>query len=719
MASFTNTNAATNNTFAAAARGVSNRDQGAKGANQFKSTTNLMLDAFLGLKRTSTAEYVTETITELVKQASFMSPEDQGLWIADLFRLWVHKRHPRSGEKEKQLGRQMFLALYDFFPQTCIALVNARIFADIAYWKDCLLIWGMIHDMPLSERVKFNKYNPLIEAFRESMMTQRTEDLKALDDFVSPKRIRDIPKSELVTLLATPGVKLPKLTWIGKYCVRESSAENKRLFWWIRYPATDMMLRQSHVSFMLRMSLKRKVAPGHYEPLGASESVPYGAKESWRKLNAKLDEVLGVPEVKASLDRLDEIDPAKLPGEFTKRNIKFLLNEKVKVAPKPDEDELGNRRPDDASRVDLRKRTRDMFTDPSKMNVATLLPHEIAYSATTSMSRGKIDYHNAAFDKKVLDVLADFEKTRVEMAAAGAADSDASAIARAMATGRIVGVADVSGSMETTTFGPAPNRPIDIATGLVAFIARVAAPPYRGLAMSFTDVPTIFDLTVGGRPMTATESLTELHRHVGYNTNYQNMHEALIKLCVDNKVPESELPVLYIASDMNFDQMDSTLKPTQSYDYSTGRYESRNNASTPQKIWESTHQTIMCMWAKAGYHKIPLMVYHNINTSESGVQATQDFKGVILLTGRSEQVIKLVLYGEGADETEEEVVVDGEVRKVKVQNVTPYDTFRKAMEQDHFALLESVLLKSNEGLVRQVTRETIGGYTAKKASLAS
>ena len=108
--------------------------------------------------------------------------------------------------------------------------------------------------------------------------------------------------------------------------------------------------------------------------------------------------------------------------------------------------------------------------------------------------------------------------------------------------------------------------------------------------------------------------------------------------------------------------------------------------------------------------KGPLMVYHNINTAQSGVQATQDFKGVILLTGRS-NVIKLVLSR--CRETEEEVVVDGEVTTVKVQNVTPYETFRKAMEQDHFALLERVLLESREGPLRMVTPDTIGGYTAK------
>ena len=703
---------AVSNAFTNAARSAANRDVGAKGANQYKSTENLMLDAFLGLKRTSTPEFVRQTIDELVRQISHMSPGDQGLWVADLFRLWVHKRHPRSGEKEKQLGREMFLSLYDHFPETCIALVHARIFADMAYWKDCLLIWKMILEKPLANKDKYAKYNPLIEAFRESMMSQRTEDLKALDTFVSPKRIRDIPKPDLVALLTSPGAKLPTLTWIGKYCVRESTTDNKNIYWWIQDPESGRLLQQSHVSFMLRASLKRRVGPGQYTPWGARESVPYGAKESWRKLNAKLDEALGVPEVKASLDRLDEIDPSKLPGEFTKRNIKFLLNEKVKQAPTEDEELRGNRRPDDESRVGLRVRTREMFTDPSKMNVATLLPHEIAYSAHTSRSRAKTDYHNAAFDKKVLDVQAEFEKTRAEMAAEASPD-DSMAIARAMATGRIIGVADVSGSMGTVAGGDAPNRPIDIATGLVAFIARIAAPPYRGLAMSFTDIPSIFNLTVGDRPMTATESMTELNRHVGYNTNYQKMHEALIKLCVDNAVPECDLPVLYIASDMNFDQMDSTLKSEQTYNYTLGRYESPRDGKTPQQRWESTHQTIMGMWAKAGYQKIPLMVYHNINTAQSGVQATQDFKGVILLTGRSEQVIKLVLYGEAADETEEEVVVDGEVTKVKVQNVTPYDTFRKAMEHEHFALLESVLLQSQEGPLRQVTPLTIGGYTAK------
>ena len=140
---------------------------------------------------------------------------------------------------------------------------------------------------------------------------------------------------------------------------------------------------------------------------------------------------------------------------------------------------------------------------------------------------------------------------------------------------------------------------------------------------------------------------------------------------------------------------------TQStYNYRTGRYEISSGALSPSAIWKSTHQTIEEMWIRAGYKRVPLMVFHNINVDQSGVEATQNYKGVILLTGRSEQVIKLVLYGEAAEDVEKEIEVDGVKTTVKVKDVTPYDTFRKAMIGDHFELLERVLKASTEGHLR-------------------
>jgi hypothetical protein len=707
------------NAFTSAARGAANRTTGAKGANMLKESGDLRLDAFLGLTQYSTDEDIDRTMTELITQCSHVPTKDRGLYLADIWRLMVHKRQARTGERTRHLGRRMFFILYEHFPQTCIAMVKAQLIPDMGYWKDYLLIWKMIMERPISDKLKFEKYDPLIQAIRETMMTQRTEDLKRLDEFVAPQRIRDISKDALIGLLKASSAKLPSLTWIGKYCVRESSADNKRLYWWVEDPDTNRLYKQSHVSYMLRFSLKRRVAPGEYQLWGVHEKVPSRAKQSYQHLNAKLNEALDVPEVKATLDRLDEIDPSKVPGEFRQRNIKFLLNERVKGCPTEEEEETGNRRPDDDARVALRKRTREMFTDPDRLNVDTLQPHEIAYKARTVRSRAEIDGHNAAFEKKARVVRAQLDEIQSEMAAKASMNGGTDTVARAAASGRIVGVADVSGSMETVAGGDAPNRPIDIATGLVAFIARIAAEPYRGIAMSFTDTPTLFNLKVGERMMNARESMGELHSHVGYNTNYQGMHEALIQLCVDNQVPEDELPVLYIASDMNFDQMDKSLNTSSTYNYRTGRYDTPAHGKASSQIWETTHEAITKMWVRAGYRKVPLMVYHNINTTHSGVQAEQDFKGVILLTGRSEQVIKLVLYGEVAKEVEKEIVVDGVKTTIKVNDVTPYDTFRKAMEADHFALLERELLLSQEGAMKYITHGSIGGYTAKMVAGAA
>ena len=662
------------NKFTNAMMDASNRTTGEKGSNMIKSSGDIRVDAFLGLKRTSTTEYISKTVAELVSQIPYQPVDIRGEWVADIWRIWVHKRHPRSGEKEKMIGHRMFIDLYDHFPETCIMLVKARIFADMAYWKDILIIWGMINNMKMDIPTRHHKYNPLIEAFRNSIMSQRSDDINALDSFLSPHKMNDISKDILVNIVREKSGTIPTISMVGKYCVRESSVDNKRLHWYIM-DENGTLIIQSHVSYMLRESLKRRINNNNYVVWPISESVPFGAKKSWRVLNAKLDEVLEVPEVKETLGRIDEIDPRKLPGEYTKRKIKFLLNERLKKGPTPTETETGNRRPSDISRVNLRKRTRDMFNDPSKMNVGTLLPHEIAYKAHTSTSIAEIDYNNAAFDKKVDDIRNEFKTIHHEMKLMA---EDTDAISRAMSSGNIIGVADVSGSMNTNAGGSEPNRPIDIATGMVAFISCIASNPYRDLAVSFTDKPYIFHFKVGDRPMTVKERMNELFKHVGYNTNYEEMHNTLIKLCVQNQIPEEQLPVLYIASDENFDRMDSSF------------------GSIYTNTWETTHQRISKKWINAGYRKVPLMVYHNINVHQSGVQVEQNYKGVMMLTGRSEKVLKLVLYGEASKEVDTYVEIDGVTRIVKVNTITPYDTFRNAMIGEHFSLLETILRKSME-----------------------
>ena len=92
-----------------------------------------------------------------------------------------------------------------------------------------------------------------------------------------------------------------------------------------------------------------------------------------------------------------------------------------------------------------------------------------------------------------------------------------------------------------TYCGTSPNTPLDIAVGL-AFISCIASDNFKNVALSFTDVPQVFSFAEG---TSVKNRINQITSKVGYSTNYEGLHKALFRrLCVKNKVPENELPVL-------------------------------------------------------------------------------------------------------------------------------------------------------------------------------
>ena len=670
--------------FASAVTKRANYVQGDNGALKLKTSGSKFVDAFTNFNKDTPVNYIDSAINDMIREVrSISDPSEKEFAALNIFRLWVHKRHARDGEKEKLLGYRYFLALYNMFPNTCCAIVEARIFGEIGYWKDGPLIWGLINDMDMPKQTKYDKYNPLIMAIRKSMLDQRSEDLKALAEFVRPNNIRNMSKDQLRAFKSSITKESPSISRVGEWCVRESSPENKHLCWYVA-DSTGKLHIQSHVAFMIRASLKEKVGTKTV-PWPIEKSVPFGAKKSWRQLNALLNEYLEITETRMASNRWDLVNPSAVPALCSSRNMKALLNEKVKVAPSEYEDETGNRHPDNQMRVDLRSRTRDMFRNPSKMNVGGLFPHLIASQAVKAKSVAVREGKLAAWEKKILDTKEKFDETRARIG------DDVSEIAAAMASGNIVGCADVSASM--TWVGAEPNRPLDIATGLTCFISCVASDKFKDIAFSFTSNPYCFSFKRSdGTPMNVIERMSAIMQHSGGSTNYEGLHDAMIKLCVENKVPESELPVLWIGTDGEFDQMGGL---TYGYSYGYGNSKQGMNAVD---TWETMHQSIEKKWIRAGYHKVPLIVYHNLNSTSNGVQVNQSYKGVILLGGRSESVLQYILYGEAAEEETKMVEVDGKTVAVKVSSITPYEIFCKAMESEKFASVENVLRNSSEFL---------------------
>ena len=680
--------------FASAVHNSANYTTGAKGAGMKKTSGDSRVDYFTNFSKDTPEDKIRAGVVQMIKEAGFIHGEDKGQYIADVFKLWAHKRHAREGEKEKLLAYRYFLVLYDHFPQTCLKIVTERIFGEIGYWKDHLLIWGLIMDISMTDTTRFQKYDPLIQAFRETYLAQRADDLKALDEFITPHSIRTIESTKLEALLGADGAKLPQLTFVGKYCVRERAAENKHLYWFTQLPDGSLK-KQSHVAYMIRGSLKiRNRDTSVYEIFPAEKDVPFGAKKAWRSLNAKLNVALDVPEVKACAQRFGDMDPTKFPSQFMKRNAKALLNEKLKVKPTVYEEDTGNRHPDNADRVSLRHKMRDMFKDPSKVNAGQIFPHVIAYNSTQNNSTASADMYQAMWESKVIDAKERLQATReaiaAELAASGADDSRVRA---ALASGNIIACADVSASM--TWVDKPPNQPMQIASGLTCFISQIAAPAFRDTALSFTTSPHTFSFKhPSGRPMTVKERMAEIMKHSGGSTNYKGLHEECLRLCEANKVPKDEEFVIYVATDGDFDTMDSSMSQYsgRTYNYRTRQYETVSVSKVHP--WQTAHAYLEKMWKDAG-RQMPIIVYHNLNSDSNGVQEDKNHKGVILLSGRSDTVVKYVLYGECAEEITK--IVDG--KAVMVRDIDPYTIFRKAMDDEHHTHLDQILRQSTEGLL--------------------
>jgi hypothetical protein len=667
--------------------------QGDNGALKLKTSGSSFVDAFTNLGRDSTPEYINTAIDNMIREVEHISdPSEKSLAALNVWRLWVHKRHCREGEKEKLLSYRYFLILYGMYPKTCCDLVTAGIFGDIGYWKDGLLIWKMIQDIDIPTKSKYDKYNRLIEAIRESMLTQRTDDLKALSDYVSPNNLHNMDVNSIREFKSSSSKESPNVSRVGEWCIREKSPVNKTLCWYV-IADDGKLIVQSHVSYMIRASLMKKIG-AVTSPWPANEGVPFGAKKVWRKMNSLINEYLEITETRMASNNWELLNPEAVPAVCTSKNIKALLNEKVKTGPQPHEEDTGNRHPDDTSRVDLRKRTRLMFKNPEKINAGALFPHRIAYSAMKSTSTADGEYHQAAWEKKIIDTKAQFEDTRAKIG------DEVSQIAAAMAQGNIVGCADVSPSM--TWVGEKPEQPIDVAMGLTCFISCVASDKFKDIAFSFTSNPYCFSFkNPGGVPMTVAERMREISSHSGASTNYVGLHTAILDLCVKNKIPENELPVLWIGTDGEFDTMGSDLSSGKVYNNLTCKYDYPGNMS-PEKRWETLHECIEKMYVAKGYKKVPLIVYHNLASNSNGVQVDKNYKGVILLAGRSESVLKYILYGEAAEQETKTIVVDGVDVEVSTSSITPYDIFLKAMDGDHFKKMEDIVRASNEGICNYI-----------------
>lgn len=587
------------------------------GAILNKSTTNPCLDAFNKLVRGITMDNLTHHVNEII---NFAKRNEDSSIIEDLFVIIFHKRNCRGGEGEKLITYQLILAVYEHYPMIVNKVIT--LLPLYGYYKDYFEIWKMICDMGC-----LDKYGALINTIVESIIIQLKKDLSSEND---------------ISLLA-------------KWLPRQGNMYNTQCYWY------DIK------------SEKRIKSPLYLASIFFNQP-PFNPKTSlvnnwilmkYRKMVSELTKKLNVPEIYMCAKNYHMIEFEKVASKALKTYSKAFLNEKSKGSLGYNMQETGNRYPDDIDRVSTRKKLLQFIQDGniSKLKGGQLDPHEIMSKLAHSSSSVECEILRAQWDRKKEDVINQTKKLMEE-------SSNFKGI------GRCIPMIDVSGSM--CGKNDSGVEPIEVAIALGIMTSELSTPPFNNIAISFTESPVLFNFYEDQTPDAKRNVI--LDNFVGYSTKFGKAIELILKICVDNKVPSSDIPNLIVFTDGQFDQMNT---PPQNY---------ASRGLSKVKPWKTCHEELLTMWANAGYDKIPNIIYWNLRANTPGFQASSEHPGVQMLQGYSPSLMKFILYGETVNETTVNVETENGIMEMKTSLVTPYDTFRKAVDQEVYLPIRQIIL---------------------------
>jgi hypothetical protein len=586
------------------------------GAILNKSTTNPCVDAFNKLVRGITMNNLTHHVNEII---NFAKNNNDSSIIEDLFVTIFHKRNCRGGEGEKLITYQLILAVYEHYPMVVNKVIT--LLPLYGYYKDYFEIWAMICNME-----SLDKYRSLINTIVESIIIQLKKDLSSEND---------------ISLLA-------------KWLPRQGNMYNTQCYWY------DIK------------SEKRIKSPLYLASIFFNQP-PFNPKTSlvnnwilmkYRKMVSELTKKLNVPEIYMCAKNYHMIEFEKVASKALKTYSKAFLNEKAKGSLGYNMQETGNRYPDDIDRVSTRKKLLQFIQDGniSKLKGAQLDPHEIMSKLARSSSSVESEILRAQWVRKKEDVINQTKKLMET-------SSNLKGI------GRCIPMIDVSGSM--CGKNDSGVEPIEVAIALGIMTSELSTPPFNNMAISFTESPILFNFYEEQTPDEKRNVI--LNNYVGYSTKFGKAIELILKICVDNKVPSSDIPNLIVFTDGQFDQMNT---PQQTY---------ANRGPSKVKPWKTSHEELLTMWANAGYDKIPNIIYWNLRANTPGFQTSSDHPGVQMLQGYSPSLMKFILYGETFNETKVNVETENGMMEMKTSSVTPYDTFRKAVDQDVYLPIREII----------------------------
>eukprot|EP00304_Pavlova_gyrans_P010018 CAMPEP_0206037262 /NCGR_PEP_ID=MMETSP1466-20131121/3322_1 /ASSEMBLY_ACC=CAM_ASM_001126 /TAXON_ID=44452 /ORGANISM="Pavlova gyrans, Strain CCMP608" /LENGTH=646 /DNA_ID=CAMNT_0053411809 /DNA_START=51 /DNA_END=1991 /DNA_ORIENTATION=+ len=415
-------------------------------------------------------------------------------------------------------------------------------------------------------------------------------------------------------------------------------------------------------------SLAKRVALEMY-PSAPSTAT---ARALYRKRVAALNKALSTTEVLMSAHRYAEIEWGRVASLSMNRHRKAFLNEKVKGKVDPSHDLTGNRFPDDEDRVAARASLRAMLQSKAaeKLKGAALQPHEIVAKILTTRS-GLSTLEKDVFDAQWVTLRASVRDNLAKAAAAEAAAAGEPAAPKvAVDLGKLVPLVDVSGSMS--------GLPMQVAIALGILTSELTAPAFAHRFITFESKPRWVRLDA--HQGICQKAASAKHAPWGGSTNFAAALELILSAAVDAKLKPDEIPDLIVFSDMQF-----------------------NEANSNDREWDTHFERLQTRFAEAGEricgeaYPAPRIIFWNLRGSTNGMPAQSGSENVQLLSGFSPSLLKLVLTG--ADLVGDEVertMADGTTKVVR-EGPTPYETLRKAVDDEAFDAVRAAIARVGEG----------------------
>jgi len=184
----------------------------------------------------------------------------------------------------------------------------------------------------------------------------------------------------------------------------------------------------------------------------------------------------------------------------------------------------------------------------------------------------------------------------------------------------VLPMVDVSGSMYCPAGGHNSKSNVtcmQVAVSLGLYLAEKNTGAFKDTFLTFTDQPKLYNLKGD-----VFQKMDQMTGKVGYSTNIQAAFREVLRVAVEGKVAQADMPAnIVILSDMQFDQV------------------SRDDATAFDMIREE--------YKAAGYDA-PRIVFWNLN-AHGNVPTRFNQSGVALVSGFSPAIAKTVLKAENFD----------------------------------------------------------------------